>query len=208
MLAAAAASAQTRYVSDELVITLRTGPSTQNAIIRNLTSGDSMQVLGTNDDGNYTRVRLPSGTEGWVLTQYITPERVASDLLVEATSNLAAARERVSELEAQLASVSGDLSQTRQRLNETESANSRIGSELQDIREVSANALAIRERNESLLRRVNELSAELDRATMANSELASRSRQNWFVVGAAVLFGGVVIGLVAPSLRRRRTTNW
>jgi SH3 domain protein len=208
MLAAAAASAQTRYVSDELVITLRTGPSTQNAIIRNLTSGDSMQALGTNDDGNYTRVRLPSGTEGWVLTQYITPERVASDLLVEATRNLTAARERVSELEAQLASVSGDLSQTRQQLNETASVNSRIDSELQDIREVSANALAIRERNESLLRRVNELSADLDRATMANSELASRSRQNWFVVGAAVLFGGVVIGLVAPSLRRRRSTNW
>jgi SH3 domain protein len=209
MLAAASVSAQTQYVSDELVITLRTGPSIQNAIIRNLTSGDAMQILERNADGSYARVRVQgSGTEGWVLTQYLTSERVARDLLAVATRDLANARERVSELEAQLSAVTSDLEQTRQQLGQTETANNRIGTELADIREASANAIAIRERNESLLRRVNELTGDLDRATMANSELASRSRQNWFVVGAAVLFGGVVIGLIAPSLRRRRTTNW
>jgi len=50
------AVAQQRYVTDEIVITLRTGPSTQNAIIRNLESGDGVTILEESDDGSYARV--------------------------------------------------------------------------------------------------------------------------------------------------------
>jgi SH3 domain protein len=202
-------SAQTLYVTDELTITLRTGPSTQNAILRNLTSGAAVNVLEENAEGNYARVRV-QGTEieGWVLTQYLVANRSGRDLLTVAERNLATARNRVEELETQLAATTADLEQTRAALEGTESSNAEIGAELAEIREVSANAIALREQNESLRRRVNELQTQIDRATMENSELASRSRQNWFVVGAAVLFGGIVIGLVAPSLRRRRTSDW
>jgi SH3 domain protein len=202
-------SAQTLSVTDELTITLRTGPSTQNAILRNLTSGAAVNVLEENAEGNYARVRV-QGTEieGWVLTQYLVANRSGRDLLTVAERNLATARNRVEELETQLAATTADLEQTRAALEGTESSNAEIGAELAEIREVSANAIALREQNESLRRRVNELQTQIDRATMENSELASRSRQNWFVVGAAVLFGGIVIGLVAPSLRRRRTSDW
>ena len=202
------AAAQRQYVSDDLVITMRTGPSTQNAIIRNLRSGDVVTLLESNNDG-YSRVRLEgTDTEGWVLTRYLTPDPVASQRLGAAERNLATAQARVAQLEAELAAVSGQLQDTRTRLDTTTSQNSSISSELADIREASANAIELRERNESLRRRVNELTAQLDRTTMDNAELASRSRQNWFVVGAAVLVGGIVIGLVAPSFRRRRSTKW
>jgi len=43
---------------------------------------------------------------------------------------------------------------------------------------------------------------------VANGALSSRSRQNWFIVGAGVLSGGIVIGLIAPSLRRKRRSDW
>jgi SH3 domain protein len=38
--------------------------------------------------------------------------------------------------------------------------------------------------------------------------LSGRNNQSWFLVGAGVLFGGVVIGLIAPSLRRKRRSDW
>ena len=47
VLAASAADAQTRYVSDRLEVTLRTGTSTQHSIIRMLTSGARVEVLET-----------------------------------------------------------------------------------------------------------------------------------------------------------------
>lgn len=208
VLVAGAAGAQTRYVSDELVITLRTGPSTQNAIIRNLTSGDRVEVLEETDDGTYARVRTDNGTEGWALTQYLQNGPTGDQQYAAASRELTAAKDRVTELEAQVAELSGSLQETRTNLDEAQSSGQALSTELEDIRKASASAIELRDQNESLRRRVNELSAQVDLVSMENAELSGRSRQNWFVVGAAVLLGGIVIGLVAPSLRPRRKSSW
>jgi SH3 domain protein len=208
MLTAVAASAQTRYVSDELTITLRTGPSTQNQILRNLTSGAAVEVLQELPDEGYTRVRTTDGTEGWVISRYLQTDRIAAQRLTVAERDLAQARERIGTLEAQVAELSGSLDETRSALNQAQSSGEDLTAELADIRSASANAITLRDQNESLRRRVTELSQQVDVVAMDNAELRSRSRQNWFVVGAAVLFGGVVIGLIAPSLRPRRKSTW
>jgi SH3 domain protein len=202
------AVAQTRYVSDELVITVRTGPSTQNQIIRNLTSGDSVQVLEDLEGEGYTRVRTGDGTEGWVISRYLQPGPTAELRLADAERELAVARERLAELEARVTDLDTTLQQTQTELSDAESTGATLSTELDDIRRAAANAVEIRDQNESLRRRVTELSAQVDVVAMENAELASRDRQNWFVVGAAVLFGGVVIGLIAPSLRPKRRTSW
>lgn len=105
--------AQIRYVSDELVITVRTGPSTQNAILRNLSSGDRVEILEENEDGSYARVRTDSGTEGWALTQYLQEGLTGDQRAAAAERDLATARARVDELEAQVAELSAALDQTR-----------------------------------------------------------------------------------------------
>lgn len=210
VFAASAAQAQRQYVSDELVITMRTGPSTQNAIIRNLRAGQPVDVLEEQPDADgYARVRVPdTDTEGWVLKQYLTPSPIARDRLAVAQRELASARERTAALEDQLQSLTAELEQTRNRLGESQTETADVSAELEDIRQASANAVALRDENEALRSRVSQLTTRIDRMTMENAELGSRSRQNWFIVGAGVLFGGIIIGLVAPSLRRRRRSSW
>jgi SH3 domain protein len=66
----------------------------------------------------------------------------------------------------------------------------------------------IRDQNQRLQQRVVQLERQVDELTADNERLARRSNQNWFVVGAAVLLAGIVIGLVAPSLRRKRRSDW
>jgi SH3 domain protein len=201
--------AQRLYTSDELIVLLRTGPSIENAIVRNMRPGTELEVLDQDAGNEYSRVRV-AGTdvEGYVLSQYLTPERAARDLLAEAERNLATARARVATLEGQVAALEAELAATRGHLESQQSSNSEISAELEDIRSASANAVALRDQNEALRRRVAELSTQTDTMAMENAQLASRSRQNWFVVGAAVLFGGIIIGLVAPSLRRTRRSSW
>jgi SH3 domain protein len=206
---ATAAVGQTHYVSDELVITLRSGPSTRNQIIKNLSAGQALEMLEELPAEGYARVRvLADGTEGWVLTQYLTTELIAADRLINVERDLAAARRRIAELEAASADLEADLEGTRGRLESAQSTNPEISTELSGIRSASANAVALRNENETLRRRANELSAQVDQLRVTNAELVSRNRQNWFVVGAAVLLGGIVIGLIAPSLRPRRKTSW
>ena len=208
-LLALSAEAQTRYVSDEVVITFRRGPGTEYAITRNLTSGDSVEVLEERaEEEGYARVRLPDGTEGWVLARYLQDEPTAALRLEAATRELTRSDRDAAALEAEVARLTGELEQTQGALEETLGRSEGLEAELGDVRSASASALETRSRNESLSLEVSDLTEQLRNAEAQASQLQSRNRQSWFIVGAAVLFGGIVIGLVAPSLRRSRRSSW
>ena len=207
-LLATGVSAQTRYVSDELVITFRTGPSTQNAIQRNLTSGQRVEVLEERADSGFSRVRLPDGAEGWVLTQYLQNEPTSGLQLAAAQREAETMRARAETLQQEVADLQQRLTETNGLLNETQSSADKMSSELTEIRSASASALETRDQNENLRRRLAQLTSEAEITGMELDDLRRRERQNWFIVGAAVLFGGIVIGLVAPSLRPKRRSSW
>ena len=209
MLCSITANAQRMYVTDELVITLRTGPSTQNTVIANLRTGDAVEVLEVDEDAGYTRIRvLDDGDEGWVLTRYLMSEPSADAELVAAQRQLEQANDRITGLEAELAELSTNLSESTSALSAAQDSHQSVAAELEHIREASANVLELQAQNESLRRNNIELSAEVDALVTEASRLGSRNRQNWFVVGALVMAFGIVVGLVAPSLRPRRRSNW
>ena len=202
------AQAQTRYVTDRTIVELRRGPSTEYLILRNLEAGERVDVLEQNEDG-YSRVRVADqGTEGWILTRFLTAEPIARDRLAAAERNLAAARERVATLETQTAELSRDLAATRTDLTETRTNHGTVSRELADLRTAAANVVEIREQNARLQQRLTQRDGEVEALTADNARLAGRNSQNWFVVGAAVLLAGIVIGLVAPTLRRKRRSDW
>jgi SH3 domain protein len=207
-IGSAAVEAQTRYVSDELVITFRTGPGSQFAITKNLVSGNRVEVLEELPDEGFTHVRLSDGTEGWVLTQYLQAEPTAGIRLAAAERELGVERQRADELARQLSELETNLASTSEALNASQSNEEEISAELASIRSASANALQTRQQNDQLRRQVDELSSSAQVAAMEIDELRRRERQNWFIIGAAVLLGGVIIGLVAPSLRPKRRSSW
>jgi len=208
ILVAATATGQTLYVSDQLVITVRTGPSTENTIIANLVSGDAVQVLETNVEADYARVRTENGAEGWVLDRYLAERPVAEDRLIITERDLAEAQVRIATLENSVASLTGELEITGRRLDEAETANRSLTTDLADVREASENVLSIRDQNQSLRRRLSESNEEAELAAISNAQLSSRSTRDWFVAGAGVLLTGILVGLIAPRLRRRRRSEW
>lgn len=211
VLAAATIRAETMYVADGVVVNVRAGPGTDNDIVGQLGAGEAVELL---DDrvGEFGRIRTVGGDlEGWVSTQYLTPERSTADRLREAEGDLTAATDHIAELEAQLTMLEN-------RLRAAAATNAGGDGEPQPsvhsgsvgadgARGIPADA-SLSDQNTSLRMRVNELSQQLDVAMMQTAELRDRSRQNWFLIGAAVLFAGIVIGLVAPTLRRRRRSSW
>ena len=95
-LLALQAQAQTRYVTDKLTVELRRGPSTEFLIVRSLAVGEPVEVLEQDTSNGYSRVRvLDQGTEGWILTRFLTGEPVARDRLAAAERNLGTSRDRV-----------------------------------------------------------------------------------------------------------------
>ena len=91
-LSGTAAWAKTVYVDDKLTITFRSGPGMERKILKNLTTGDPMELLQEGEE--WSQVRLPDGQEGWVLNQYISaakPSRMQLEELQRANSGLTSA---------------------------------------------------------------------------------------------------------------------
>jgi SH3 domain protein len=146
-------------------------------------------------------------TEGWVLTQFLTTERSARDRLAAAERAASDAKARSTDLERQVAELTAKLGDTKTELDHTRDE-PRQG----EPRLVEHQNRGGQRRRHTAAER--ELASETDRSrsqveelTAANGDLSGRSRQNWFIVGAAVLFGGIVIGLIAPTLRRKRRST-
>jgi len=208
MLLATSAHAQTRYVSDRMVVELRRGPSTEYLILRNLEAGTAVQVLEDAGAG-YSRVRVQDqGTEGFILTRFLIPEPIARDKLAAAERGLAASKTRATELEQQVSALTAELGGTKKDLAQTRSSHDQTSKDLTDLRKSAANVVEIRDQNEGLRQRLIQREREVEELTAANTRLASQDKQNWFIVGAGVLLGGVVIGLIAPTLRRKRRSDW
>ncbi|HJY42228.1 MAG TPA: TIGR04211 family SH3 domain-containing protein, partial [Steroidobacteraceae bacterium] len=79
------APAATVYVSDQLTVPLRRGPSNSHKILHaGLPSGTALEVLGEDTAAGFTQVRTANGTEGWVPTQFLSNEPIARDRLAAA----------------------------------------------------------------------------------------------------------------------------
>jgi SH3 domain protein len=209
LLFAVSGQAQRMYVTDEIVITLRSGPSTQNTVLANLRTGDAVEVLEQDAGSGYSRIRtIADDAQGWVLTRYLMSEPTSDARLASTQEELTAARQRISGLEADLTEATQALTGAQSALVAAEGSHRDVSAELAAIRDASANVLELEEHNESLRQRNLELSTELDALVAEANRLGDRSRQNWFVVGSLVLAFGIVIGLVAPSLRMRRRSKW
>lgn len=205
-LCAAVAHAETRYVTDKLSIELRRGPGNEYKITRNLEAGLSVEVVEQTADG-YSRVHV-GDTEGWVLTQFLTTERSARDRLAVAEKAASDAKARSADLERQVAELTAKLGDTKTELDHARENHEHVSKELSSIKTAAANVVDIQQQNESLRQKMIDRDRQVEELTVTNGALSGRSRQNWFIVGASVLFGGIVIGLIAPSLRRKRRSDW
>jgi SH3 domain protein len=209
LLLTAGVQAQTRYVTDRTLVELRRGPSIEYLILRNLEAGMAVQVLEQDSDSGYSRVRVQDqGTEGWILTRFLQPEPIARDRLAAAERNLAAAKARTAELEQQVQTLSAELTSTKADLEQTRTNHEQVSKDLADLRSASANVVEIRDQNESLRQRLIQRERQVEELTATNGQLSNQDRQSWFIVGAGVLLGGIIIGLIAPSLRRKRRSDW
>jgi SH3 domain protein len=206
--AASAAGAQTRYVSDQLEVTLRTGTSTQHSIVRMLPSGTRLEVLETDAGTGYARVRGPDGVEGWVLTRFLMDRPAARDQLAATNRRVETLLANVAELTAQVEVLTGErdaLAAERAGLGaELED----VRAELERIRRVSASALELDKVNRELRTRLAAAEQASDGLRAEVGDLKRHTERNWFLAGAGVLCAGLLLGLILPRLKLGRRSRW
>ena len=204
ILSAGSVHAETIYVSDRLEASLRRGAGLEFKVIKMVRSGDALEVLETDRAKGYTKVRASNGTEGWILTRYLMDETAARDRLSATTEENTQLRATIGELEAQIATLQETSSQQAASIDRLQSDKSTLDEELTGIREATADVMAIKRENQTLVSQVDSLNQEKEELAKENRIYQDNTRQDWFIRGAAVVIAGILIGLILPTLRRRK----
>lgn len=213
----AAATAETRYVSDLLIITMRAEPEKDAEVIQALRSDTPVEVLEETEE--FSKVRTESGAEGWVGSRYLTTNIPKSMIITELG-------EKINTLEVNLETAVKEKDQLADELEEIRTQkNDKIGDyrstidqERKEAREIktefksltkkydqlvsqSKNVIQMAEKiksleNENIQLRVAE--KECSRITQGledeKKELFRRAIIRWFIAGGAVLLTGIILG--------------
>jgi len=200
--------AETRYISDELTVPLRRGPTTGHKIIHaGLPSGTALEVLSEDKNAGFTEVRMQNGTEGWLPTQYLSSEPIARDRLTAATK-------RIETLTAELSNARQSVKAEQSARGNAEGTSGDLGkqvkqlqTELSEIRRVSANAVATYEENKSLKSQTDQLRETVSRQTQQIKSLKSGELELWLLTGGGLVVLGLVFGIAIKS-RPKGRNGW
>jgi len=204
----AAYAESTRYITDRLEITMRSGESNQHKILRMLGSGTKLELIQTNADSGYSHVRTSDGTQGWVITRYLEQQRSARERLAANEKQLARIKSENKALNEKLAQLTSQNNALTSTTNKLSADNEKQSKEFARVRSISSNALTLDSENTTL----REQSRQLERAHQAlqleNDSLKDRSDRDWFIVGSGVILLGMMIGLIIPKIRWRKKSDW
>ena len=202
-----AIQAGTMYVSDNLVITLRSGQGNQYQILKMLPSGMKLNVVEQNEAG-YARVVTPDGIEGWTRTQYLSDEPVAREQLTAIQSKLEKLTQQNKELKQELSELQKSSKEVSQERDSLDKEKEKLSKDIAHLNDVAARPAMLDRENSELRQKNVALEKDLQLLVQENQVLKDRSQREWFVVGALVLLGGMLIGFILPKLRTRRHSSW
>ncbi|MBF0177008.1 MAG: TIGR04211 family SH3 domain-containing protein [Magnetococcales bacterium] len=187
----ATVQAETWYVADECISTLRRGEDITYKVVKTLSTGTRLEYLQKGSKG-WSLVRTDSGLEGWMLTNTLTKEPPARLRVAEAEeARIKADQERDA--------LRQELGQVKNRLRSQE----KLEAELDRIKKVSENALNLEESNKSLTERVHTLETHTKELSEEKAALEKQSLTQSFLAGAGVLALGFISGGILAGRRKR-----
>lgn len=202
------AQARTVWVDDQLYLPVRSGAGTQFRIIENaVPTGTPLELIETQE--GYSKVRTPKGTVGWVSSQYISKTPVAKDQLARATRELEKAKQDVASLREQLSAVTEERNTLQNTENNLASQTENLQDELTKIKSIAADSINLERRSRELREENQKLRNDLEILTAENERLEAGRESDFMLLGAGLVFGGVLLALIIPMLKpTRKTDNW
>ncbi len=197
-----------RYITDSLEVTMRAGNTTQHRITKMLRSGTKVEILEI--DKGWAHVVTPQGRKGWMLARFLINTPVARERLSKAEAQLKALTVGDDVLRSQLIKLQNENKGLKQQNTALNIRSTQLAHDLKELRANTANTVAILRSNTLLKNQSDRLKSELGDVRKENENYKNNSAQDWFVRGAAVIFGGILLGLLLPRLPlpRRKKDMW
>lgn len=221
------AFAETGYVSDMLILSMREGPGREFNVIATLRSNMAVEILEKQPP--FLKVETESGDQGWVEAQYITLETPKS-ILAEQLARKVASLEKELELALEPQDVQDDIidadggadegeqlalkneleiirSEKQALMDETASlkeALAQLKAQYSETPQAEADAERVRE-NQALKEEIQALKAGSGNKTHDPGDVLKVGMIKWFLSGAGVLIAGWLLGKSMTGSRRKKS---
>lgn len=201
---------ETRYISDELYVPLRSGQGNQYRIIhRGLRSGSALKLLETSEDGEWNLVEMKNGEQGWIRSQYLLDKPTASILLAQAELELEKLRSSYNNLNTQLKALKGDKTSIAEQASDLQSERDQLEKELNDLKQLSSGAIDLNQRYQQLFEKHEMIQTQADILKADNERLKNDKSYNQWIYGASILGAGMLFTLILQGFNsRKRRAEW
>ena len=193
--------AETKYVSEELTITLRTGPGADRKIISLIPIGRAVEVVTPGNE--WTEVQLSNGKQGWALTRYLTNKEPASMTLARLQqqhtrmkNDYETLQKRSSQLSSEGKGLAGELAQTQKAL-------SKLTSEYETLKSESKEFLALKTKYSKALKDSQEARDKANTLQDQYKELYSNELNKGLLIGGGMIVLGFIAGFILKRPKRR-----
>ncbi|BCR06134.1 hypothetical protein DESUT3_32030 [Desulfuromonas versatilis] len=213
LLSAGAALAATRYVSDELTITLRRGKGNDFKILKMLKVGTPLEVL--DDDGQWAQVREPGGTTGYVLTQFLTGEPPKAMVAANLEKDNARLAEELKQVKESYKDVDTLVNRFKSQIGELETGKGQAEKGLEEyrgkyekLREEARNVVKLQDERDQLANENQQLTTEVNALRAERNSVLRTAMIKWFLAGGGVLFFGWMVGSISRKKAKRSSLGW
>lgn len=212
--------ADTRYVSDELIISVRDGQNQDDNVLGYIRTGTAVDVF--EEKGRYLRIKTEDGLEGWVQTQYIISEKPNGRIIEDLRNEINDLNKKVGFSKNGQGSLSDKLLVTKQiyevRIRELEQEvninqknTAKAKSELIELNKKYKKLLRNSENTDELIRKLKK-SKKLDSKLKTEINNLKKDSQNPlkssiiqpFFAGAGVFIVGFILGGLARRMKRSK----
>ncbi|MGH1539740.1 MAG: TIGR04211 family SH3 domain-containing protein [Arenicella sp.] len=199
---------QTRYITDDFEVMLRTGPGIGNKIVKALPSGTKLTVVIEDAGKGHSQVKTEKGTVGYVLTRFLNTKPASKFRVQYLEKQLTALKAKPEGLQAKLLSLQESYDELSQNYQKNVDQKERVTNELGKIKKASANAVALSEQNAQLEKEVRQLILQMDDLRIQNETMKEQSDKKWFALGATAVLLGMFMGWVLSRFKGRRRSSW
>jgi len=193
--------AESLYVTDQLKLTLRSGPSTEHKILAVVESGQKVEMLEPGED--WSMVRTANGKEGYVLTRYLMPDPTHSVRL----ERLQTKHKALMQQTATLLEENTRFRSESKALKSSFDGNEKVLKKLRiDYDKLKAGSTEYIELKGKYMTASAQLAEQTKRADALDKELRAieiNQYIKWFLAGSGVLLVGFIVGFSARRQRRR-----
>ena len=190
------------YITDQLDLPIRSDKAFGNNIIRLLPSGTELSLLQSTEDG-WAQIQFDD-TIGWIKSFYLSPDPSAREKLKKLIRTNNANKLLITKLSTEKEDLENQLSSLKQENTDLVVQSSKSQAEKEHIEQIYQDALKLEHENEKLIQEKLQLKAELQLSENNTQIQKDTSSRNWFIVGAIVLFFGMMIGFIFPGLLNKR----